>query len=364
MRRRVILFLLIGAAGGAAARWLKLPGGAFVGAMLTTAFTSVIRPSTAPFPRWIRVAAGSLLGLTIGAGVNKETLTVLSRALFPIIFVVLSTMTSGLLSAWALIRAAGISPATALCGASPGALASMVALSDDLEGDPAAVASLHLVRLITVILVIPPFIYALFPQQPELPGQLVNTLRNPTELGPRALLLILGMAAAYGAVRLHIPAGELLAGMLVAAILTPTLQLNALPISWQLISQWLLGTSVGAGIQREDLTIFARIAKASALMTAFLLIWGLLTGWLLARLTFIDLPTALVGSAPGGAASMVALATELGADARLVVTMHTMRMVSLMALLPLLIRPLATHLGSTNSCGKDQGDERLAAPGS
>ena len=67
--------------------------------------------------------------------------------------------------------------------------------------------------------------------------------------------------------------------------------------------------------------------RTSALM-------GLSLGLILYLITPIDLLTALLSSMPGGAASISAIAGDLGADLRVVASIHLIRLMFLSLLMP------------------------------
>lgn len=71
---------------------------------------------------------------------------------------------------------------------------------------------------------------------------------------------------------------------------------------------------------------------------------GLLGGLLVAATATVDTATAVLGLVPGGAGEMVAAAAVLGADSAVVALMATVRLVLVLATVPLLLR-LVVRLG-------------------
>jgi hypothetical protein len=338
LSRKVWLTLAIGAFGVVLGRALRIPGGAFTGAMLATAIASLLNAPQAASPAWLRSAARIVLGLTIGASVTTDTLHAVAQALLPVSIMVVFMMALGLFTGWLINRLARMPLPTALCGAAPGALAAMVSLSEELGGDSPVVASMQLVRLISVILFMPPFIFATFVGGTPAATPLLASAVQAPPLGLAAMLavaLLLGTLAG----RYKVPAGELLAGMAVAAILNPLwLNVPELPTTWQLFARWIVGAGVGATVTRETLRTFKPFAMVGGIMTVSFIAAGLGLGWFLAQVSSLDLITCVVGCAPGGAETMIIIAGELGADVQLVTAMHVSRLVLLMALLPMFIR--------------------------
>lgn len=336
---KVLLGLAIGLASSFGARAIGFPGGAITGALVGTGVARLLNAPLEEPPKWLRSAARALLGLTIGATVTAETVQVVARALGPVAVMILVIMALGLLAAWVINRTTPMALSTALCGASPGALGAMVALADDLGGDGSVVASMHVARLVSILLVVPLLIRALFGHGVQQVAAAAAASAPPDAWWRLAALLLAGAVVATVAVRFKLPAAEMLSGLFVAALLNPLLlHLPTLPATWRLFAQWVVGTGVGAAVTRQTVRAFRPFALAGGLMTAFLIVSGLALGWALSWLGSIDLVTCLVGCAPGGADTMVILAGELGGDVQLVAAMHVARVVILMVLLPILVR--------------------------
>jgi membrane AbrB-like protein len=158
------------------------------------------------------------------------------------------------------------------------------------------------------------------------------------------VLLAMGLAAGLAFGRLGVPGGDMIVGMVVGAVANALwLQVDGLPEAWRLFAQWVVGVGVGATVTRKALADFRPYALAGSLMTALLIVAGLCAGWVLARLASLDLLTAIMGTSPGGADTMMILASELGADARLVTAMHVSRMIVITLVTPVAIRALGTR---------------------
>jgi membrane AbrB-like protein len=160
------------------------------------------------------------------------------------------------------------------------------------------------------------------------------------------VLLIIGVGAAGALIgtATRLPSG----GMLGALVAVAVLQLVAagamrLDPSWSTAAQILIGAVLGSSLDRRSLTIFRGVLVPGVLAVSAMLIAGLVVGWTIAMLGFTDPATALFGMAPGGVAEMSAAAIALGAAGPIVVMMHTVRIVAVTALLPLLLRPLSTR---------------------
>lgn len=141
--------------------------------------------------------------------------------------------------------------------------------------------------------------------------------------------MILG-GAALGAgwllAALGIPAAWFLGPMAVAAgaACWPGKQ-APLPDGIYTVAQAIIGGAASTALTPAALTVIVDYWLAIVLVIGALLLLSLISGLLLARMSRIDLATALLGTLPGGAPGMVALSDALGADTRLVALMQTLR---------------------------------------
>jgi uncharacterized protein len=335
---RIIATLVVGTVGAFIARNLGLPGGAFIGAILLTAIGRLLNVPLSRPPSWARSGGRVALGLTIGVAVTAETLRTIARAQLPSMVIIFGLLFLGLGTAIVISRLTDMPLPTALCGASPGALSAMVTLADDLGGEGPVVASMHLVRLLSVTLIMPVIIYGRFGAAPEAAVVATTVAIELPSTAALAGLLVVGLLVGLAMVRLHVPGGDLIAGVVVSALASSILEISVVPASWRLLAQILVGADIGATMSREALRSFRPFALAGSLMTVFLIISGLGLGWVLAQISPLDLATSVMGSAPGGADTMMILAGELGGDQPLVTAMHTSRIIILTVALPFFVR--------------------------
>lgn len=348
-RKGLWLSLFFSALGVWLAPLLGVPGGAFTGAMLATGAANLVFGNLQDAPRCMQLLARVILGLSIGVSVTEETIQAIARSFLPVVIMIVAVTLLGLIAAWAISRYTSMSMPTALCGAAPGALPAMVALSEDLGGEAPVVATMHLIRLVSILLIVPTLATVAFPAPAA--EAAAPILSGPAMAMPFAPVVTIFILVALGAIagllgrKVKMPAGDLLAPMLLAAVVNPAwLHIQAFPPELRLYSNWIIGLGVGASITVAVLRRFKPFALAGTLMTAFLIINGLALGWLLSVLTEIDLLTAILGCSPGGATALIILSAELGADAQLVAAMHVTRMIILMVLLPVLIKGAARRL--------------------
>lgn len=161
-------------------------------------------------------------------------------------------------------------------------------------------------------------------------------------------LLVTALAALAGAALfewLGVPAGALLGAVVAVALLNTVSDLGpaaALPGPARFLAYALLGWLVGGGVTRDTLRSLGRAALPVTVIVVALLVVGLVLGWVLARTGVMDPATAYLATSPGALSQMAAVANATGADAALVTSVHTARVVVLIVLAPLIGRLAGT----------------------
>lgn len=147
-------------------------------------------------------------------------------------------------------------------------------------------------------------------------------------LGLWTALVAASGALAYGLAVAHFPAALLLGPMLAAIAFGVGGAGLGVPKPGFLAAQAMIGCLVAKAVTTE---IVATITEDGWLILAVVLVTvvaGAVVGWALTRLRILPGTTAAWGSSPGGAAAMVAMSEEYGADPRLVAFMQYVRVVA------------------------------------
>ena len=166
---------------------------------------------------------------------------------------------------------------------------------------------------------------------------------NPVQI---ALTLGITTAASLLAIRLRIPAGPLLATMIVGATLNSMNVVEfRLPYIFQIGASVLVGWFVGLGFNRA--LLLSTLRKLHWLfLSAFLLI-GLcaIFAWMLHRFAHCDSLTAYLATTPGGLDSVILLAMGSGGstDVPFVVATQTLRLFLVILTGPLVARWICRH---------------------
>jgi len=144
-----------GTAGGLLAwRW-HVPGGAVVGAMLATAVYNFTQPFKASMPVSAEVAIQIAVGILIGLSADRSLLPMLKSVLPLALLGATGFVLFGFLMAYFSVRMGWLDPVTALFGFTPGGISVMSLVADEEGGKAAIVATMHFVRVVTIMLAAP-----------------------------------------------------------------------------------------------------------------------------------------------------------------------------------------------------------------
>ncbi len=157
-------------------------------------------------------------------------------------------------------------------------------------------------------------------------------------------LLICSLLAALFFQALHLPAAWLF-GPLLVSVFFAVRNWKAVTFSKSpfCLIQAVIGTSLGAGFSKNTLHMLLSHLDIVAASVILIFCASLLNGWILARSTRLDTPTAFLGTMPGGAAAMMGMAESLQADVRLVAVMQYVRLLLILSTV-FIAAPVLLHL--------------------
>lgn len=151
------ILLLCGTAGGLFFLWLRLPGGAMVGAMLAVVlYNSFTGSAPVVIPKPLSAAVYICLGVTIGNMYQPGMLNLIRDTWPALLGSTIILLLAGLVSAWMVMRFGGLSIVGAYLATSPGGLNAVVGgLATQMGSEAPLVLIYHLVRIYTVLLLAP-----------------------------------------------------------------------------------------------------------------------------------------------------------------------------------------------------------------
>tara|TARA_Y100001970_G_scaffold294164_1_gene447824 strand:+ start:9908 stop:10432 length:525 start_codon:yes stop_codon:yes gene_type:complete len=149
------LYIVAGAALGSLMLLTGVPAAPLLGAMIGAGLLSLSGLiEVAEWPSGTKTILGIGIGTVIGTGINREILGELQLLWKPALFIALSLLITGFVIALIISKFLGVDKVIAILGAAPGGTIGMSLVGAEY-GVGAAVAALHAIRLISVLLIIP-----------------------------------------------------------------------------------------------------------------------------------------------------------------------------------------------------------------
>ena len=159
----LLIYALAGTAMGLLALRTGIPAAPLAGALLGAGIVSMSgKLEIAAWPSGTRTALEIGIGVVIGTSLTRASLDQLQLLWKPALLITVTLVMTGLVIGLWTSRLLGIDPVVALLGAAPGGISGMSLVGTEF-GVGAAVAALHAVRLITVLLVLPLVVKLLVP---------------------------------------------------------------------------------------------------------------------------------------------------------------------------------------------------------
>ena len=318
---RTALTFAAGGVGGWLFDTLGVPLPWLLGSLLIVAGLGLAGlPTTAPVrSRQIgQVIAGVAVGLYFTPAVATQLLA-LAPAM--VACAALSIVASIGLSR-RLGRAAGVDGTTAYFSSLPGGVAEMAVLAERHGADTALVALAQSLRIVCVVLIVPPLITV-----SGLSGSL-DYVPVALPLRPAVLvgMLVFGFALALVFNRYRVTNPWLLAGLTVGvATGFGELPLSRVPEPVIDLSQLLIGCALGTRFRRETRVHLRRFIPATVAGTLTLMLFNAGLAAALVPLTGRDIATLVLATAPGGVAEMSITAKVLQLGVPVVTAFHLTR---------------------------------------
>jgi membrane AbrB-like protein len=328
---RLAMAVVLGFAGGSAAKTIGAPLPWMLGAFLASAVVSLTGVSlfglTPDLPMPIRNAFVAVIGVMIGGTFHAGTFASMQTLWIPILAVGVFVLAAWSMN-YVLFRQLGhFDRATAFFAGMPGGLVEAIAIGERSGADVAALSLQQFARIALVITTVP-FIFFIW--RGEAVGSAAGmTLAKPgTGLDPQDALILLSCAIAgfYGGKLIRLPA-HILTGPLVLSAVAHLLGLtDATPPGWIIATaQVFVGTGLGARFRGFRLSRVFTAFWLAAVSVSLMLALG--AGIVLILRLFIETPfdVLFISFAPGGVTETALIALSLHASPVFVTTLHVFR---------------------------------------
>jgi membrane AbrB-like protein len=304
--------LAIAAVGGVGFSLIGVPAGLVSGSVLAVASAALAgRPTKVPL--WLARACFMLIGMLLGAVVTPETLAGITTWPLSVALLTVSTLCMMVATTCYLRFAHGWDPLSALLGASPGAMAQVVALAAEFGADMRGVAIVQTMRVLVITIGLPAGL-ALF----GFVAAGVIVVPGPpsgSSLLELAMIAIVSSLMAFATVRLRVPGGLLFGAMAGSALLHGTGYVHAV-LPWWVGSSAVVMLGAVVGSRFANATPRMLLDYVGAALGSSAVAIAVASFFVLIATRFLPFRTAdvVIAYAPGAQDTMMVLALALHLD--------------------------------------------------
>jgi len=335
------VLLLLSAVLGWVLTALHLPAGVLLGCMVAGIVLSSGKIQLA-VPNSLFTLAQGVLGCLIAQSLQPATLARVASDWPIFLAATVSVIAASAGLGWLLMRRQLLPGTTAVWGLAPGAASAMVLMAEEYGADVRLVAFMQYLR-VAVVTAVASLVAGLWSTHAATPIHTVHwfAVLHPGNLG---WTLLLAFAVSSGARRLRIPAGPMIAPLVLGAALQATgLLVIELPAALLALAYAVIGWSIGLRFTRTILLHAWRALPAVLGAIVVLIGVGVAIAVGLNQLAGYDPLTAYLATSPGGADSVAIIAATSAVDAGFVMAMQIARFMMVLMFGPGVSKFIATH---------------------
>lgn len=336
-RRRLVLIGLTYAGAwlfGLGAYWLNVPLAWMIGALV---FSATMRLSELPLeiPHNTRPAGQMLVASSVGLSFTPEAVSAMGSLLLPMLAAAILTIVIGFLVALLLMRMARVDVITATLASVPMGPVESANLANKHGIAPGPVVFSQTLRIVLLVLLIPPAMVAL-------DGSVTDphaTLRETDWTLPGALMLGAIALAGAGLFRLVSLSNPFFIGALAATALASALSVpvTAYPYPVLVVAQIFLGVWLGAVFDRELIRRAGGFLGAAFVSALLMIGLSALVGLGFAWLTGQSWQVMVLSTAPGSVTEMALTAKIIQEGLAVVTAFHVLRIFIILPFAPLIV---------------------------
>ncbi len=326
---------------------LKVPAGAMVGALIGAGALQIFT-GCAVMPASVKILTKTVAGLFVGMSMTAEMVSRMKKLFKPVVTLVCLIFSLCLGAGVLLWHVTELDAVTALFCVAPGGLTDMTLMTMDMGGDAAVVAVLQILRLMSVYCISMPLAKLMGGKRSD--GRQESRVqavgkkeRSPAEK-KQGILLAAAVAAAGGAAgwglsRLVDFSVLILIGSMAAcaAVNIKTGRLY-MPKAVRRATQILSGALIGISVTAESLSRLRSVLLPALFVCCGFVLINLALALVLHRVCGLDMATAVLSSAAGGATEAALTAPDLDADPSVVSVLQISRLVCTTSFYPLLVQ--------------------------
>ena len=339
--------LAVATLGGILLFRLRFPAGAMVGALLAVSVFNIVT-GCAFMPASVKILTKTVAGLFVGMNMTMEMVRNMKRLFRPVVLLVGTIfclcMSVGLL----LYRTSGLDAVTSLFCVAPGGLTDMTLMTMDMGGDAAVVAVLQVLRLLSVYFISMPLAKLIGRKMGGYATAVRGQAAGKRELTRRekqtGILLAAVTASVGGAIGLGLSHLLDFSVLILICAMAASAAVNLktgklyMPKSVRRVTQILSGALIGTSVTADSLSKLKTVLVPAVFICCGFVLINLVLAFLLHKFCKLDMATAVLSSAAGGATEASLAAPDLEADPSVVSVLQISRMVCTTAFYPLLVQ--------------------------
>ncbi|QFT64393.1 Putative ammonia monooxygenase [Roseivivax sp. THAF30] len=325
--------LVAGFAGAAVAALAGIPAGALIGSTVAVVAVATTGQRVG-LPSGLRDLAFASIGVSLGSGIDDRIFDQVEVWAVSLAILVASLIATIGLGRLILTKTFGLDSQTATLASSPGTMSNAIAIAAEGHGDATTVMFLQLMRLLILVISVPPLAYVL---EGSATGEAVAGDTMPILV----LAVLVGLSAGLGLLgaRRGLPAACLLAGMIVSAFAHATGLVHGTSPSWLLFAAFAItGAVLSSRLSRVTAAQVKHKLQAGVSVVATALVLSLVFAWIAQRATGLPFAQVWIAYAPGGVEAMAAIGLSLGYDPAYVAVHHFARILALVVIVPIALR--------------------------
>jgi membrane AbrB-like protein len=332
----ILLALAIGAVGGWAFNWLRMPLAWMLGSCL---FTTVAAFCGLRIGMRVQLRQGMIiiLGVLLGSGFNPDLVQRLGQWGISLGVLSLMTLSAATLCYLWLRRTTDWNRQTCYFAAMPGGLNDMTILGGAMGGEERAIALAQALRILTVVMTIPLWYRLVNGAQTSV----FTIVHGPTGNDWRdySILAACGVIGAIVARLLRLPAAFMMGPMILSAVAHLGGFTNSKPPG-ELVAaaQVVVGAGIGCRFVGAALERLHKEMAASVGAAVIMILIAVAFAKLSVALTGLNLDATVLSYAPGGFAEMSLIGLALGVEIAMVATHHLFRLFLILLTSPLVFR--------------------------
>jgi membrane AbrB-like protein len=318
-----------------------LPSPVLFGALAAGLIYALSASAVPAVPAFAFTTGQAILGVSIGALFDPDTLTALRHDWAAVIGVCVATLALSVLAGFVLRLHAAVDSATGVFAMVAGGASGIVAIARELGADDRIVAVVQYLRVLVIILVMPLVAQLIFTLGPRTLGAEIFEPETEPGLAANLLFTVVCVVAGLALARwIRVPAASLLLPLTVAVLISVTGVLGAIavPAGVLNVGYALIGLQVGLRFTRASLKAVATVLPLAIATILGLIAASAALGVLLAEATGRSRLDGYLATTPGGLYAVLATAVDRGSDVTFILTVQIVRLFVMLFSAPLLAR--------------------------